>query len=164
MESTIKIAQERNSFGNTSVIKLIQPVKFIKYFDHIDHIDFDERDLMVQDFMQRPCYVERNNLFRTSSSFQTPIGDSPTHWITTIEAVKQEDMLELLKWKILRFVIREESLTECAAFFANPNETKMGSNEPDFILPENYINFLKVKDFFDWVNEYVEQPYVEKGR
>ena len=153
MESTVKIDVMRDSDGETPVIKIIQPVKFTEPTDHIEG-DGDVRDTLIQDFMHRPCYTERNSLFRTASSFKHPIGDNPTHWITTIEAVKQEDMFEFFKWRILGAIIPdggevEGDLSKCVQFHNSGAKDK---------APAKYGDYERVVRFFDWLEELVKIP------
>lgn len=158
MESTVKIARLRDSHGGEPVLQIVQPLKFTKTFDWID---CDERDLLVQDFMQRPCHEERNNLFRVANVLQVPGDDKQIRVVTLIEPVKQEDLLELLKWKTLRLVLGEESLSECAAHIGNikdmdPNQ--YADYRKAVKLPDDLDKLVHVRDFFNWVEYQYNQP------
>lgn len=149
MESTVRIGY--NGSPSTPIIKIIAPKQLNE--------DADPKDELIRDFLRTAYVREKHQLFYLQNSF--PL-ESPL-FVSIIAPMSYFDEPEMLRKYIERRVIEFENLCECNEFYDDMKSrvTKISDKEVIVKAPANYGDYLKIREFFDWVNE---QPYVEKPK
>ncbi len=131
MKSSIKIDYER-SYENDPIIKIVVPKESpsvsISLITGAD--DEDVRDKLVKDFLHSPMKTDRNTLFEAKTYFSTNDAD-----ITTIGAVKYENIMYKLRHIVLNRLVTENDIQLFNSKVSVPNDT-----------------YNKVHEFFDWVD------------
>lgn len=148
MESTVRI--DYSDSPSTPVIKIINPKQL--------HEDSDPKDKLVESFLFTSSVADRNQLFYLANHFplETPYKLSiiaPLHYFTELEKLREH---------IERRVMAFDSVLECHEFY--DNNQKLTHTKIDYNIvvkaPSRYGDYLKIKDFFDWIES---MPYVEKN-
>lgn len=146
MKSTLKIDYSSRPNGGRPVIKIVQPIELLKAENYAE--DVDVRDVMIRDYLHTPCMSDRNGLFRVSSHFETPHGNNPTHYITNIDVVPEEEMFYTFRHAILNRLIPYNTLLSM-----DREEPKKPDDTSCSTRFERELEAKKINEFFDWVEQ-----------
>lgn len=152
MKSTLKIDYSSRSDSSIPVVKIIQPADS---FNDTTESDFDVRDKLIRDFLVRPGYCDRNYWFNLDTCFGND-HDNPTLFISTIAAIKEEDLLEKFKWALLNRYVPYNSLTQLRM----PRPEVDPDIETQAIAGEN--KFYRINEFFDWLISHEQATWHEQ--
>lgn len=143
MKSTLKIDYSSRSDASIPVIKIIQPNEV---FEDAQSVDYDVRDKLIRDFLVRPGYADRNYWFNLDTCFGNDLKE-PTLFISTIAAIKEEDLFRKFRHAILnRFVSYHTNI----GINAGATKTQYAEGQP---IPAEIYNFNKITEFFDWLDK-----------
>lgn len=148
MESTVRI--DYSSSPASPVIKIITPKKL--------HEDSDPKDRLVEDFLYSVGVADRNKLFYLAQSFDL---ESDLK-LAIIAPLNYFNELEKLRSHIECRVMTLEAISECHELYDDFKKQANKKTDPDIVVkvPARYEDYLKIRDFFDWVDA---QNYVEKN-
>lgn len=149
MESTVRIAY--SGAPSSPVIKIITPKQI--------HEDADPKDELIRDFLYTASVKDRNKLFYLYQHFDL---ESPFK-LATIAPISYHDEPERIREHVELRVLSFDSVSECREFYHNWKRTLPTERDTKSATkcPADYSTYLKIREFFDWVNE---QPYIEKGK
>ena len=150
MKSTVKIDLLSREDNSTPAIKIIQPIDQPLSGQNYGVInvqddDLDVRDKLVRDFLNRPGYAKRNNLFRIAGYYPNN-KPQPTAHITFIEPIRHEDLGAVVRQAILERMVASDFLEAVDMPQDTPNDID------DFTIYQRET-YKKINEFFDWVNK-----------
>lgn len=149
MKSTLKIDYLSRSDSSIPVIKIIQPNEV---FEDSQTVDYDVRDKLIRDFLMRPGYSDRNYWFALDTYFGNDLKE-PTLFISTIAAIKEEELFEKFRYAILNRLVPYQSLIELTAPKPAPEERKSIDEHKKNAekAPKGFVEYLKIIEFFEWL-------------
>lgn len=107
MRSTLKIDGQNRHQGITPVIKIVQPIEIKeRRVDPTEEVD--PKDTLLVAFLQDPLNIYQHTLFGLSSHYAHPF-ENPTHFITNIEPISNENLFYRLRG-IIKQNIEERGL------------------------------------------------------
>lgn len=139
MKSTLKI-DYASLDGGRPVIKIIQPSSALELKDYPDG-DYDVRDKLISDFLHHPLSAAPNTLFEVVN--RGPL-EKAEYSVTIISPLDVDQQFYRFKHTILNKMVPWSTLVHINS----------GLNEKnDLANLKGYENYLKITQFFDWLDQ-----------
>lgn len=173
MKSTLKIVTVPYGNGLKPVIKIVRSTATIHQSDQSIIDDEDPRDELINQFLKNPCNEGDYDWFKINTSYPVPFGNqNPTHQVTTIAPVEENDLFFRFRHAILGRVVPYEDhvkINRGEVPDAQSEERLRTMQRPVDRLDLSLEKFKKINEFFNWLDETgyctweEQQPDLEKA-